>query len=226
MFNRLIIILIFAFHPVSAFNNLPLPQVGNYAVTDHNIILPEGFEVAAKEALSYYPELKRLKIHFVFTKSGPPLQARPTVWSTLTRSAKARTYQIRIATKAGPMLEPILLKNLPYQAQVGVLGHELAHIADFSKRSFWGMLEVLFGNLSPRYLDRMEYCTDNRAIEQGMGLQLLAWSNHVHQAFKLYFEKQGKQSSSFLRRLLERERYMRPETIERRMQEVDYHKSL
>jgi len=189
-----------------------------------NKTLPEGYEQQALLALSHYPKRKDIQIDFVFSKTGPPLQARPTVWSTLTNAAPKRIYQVRIATDAGPMLQPILLQNMPFEAQVGVLGHELAHIADFSTRSFGGMLEVLFGNLSPSYLDEMEYCTDNRAIEHGLGTQLWAWSSHVHQSFDSYFAQNGDQASIFLKKIMENERYMRPETIKQRMQEIDLYK--
>lgn len=149
------------------------------------------------------------------------MQARPTVWSTLTRSAPNRTYLINIATKSHAMFEPILLENMEFNAQVGVLGHELAHISDFSKRSFWGMLGILLGNLSPQYLDKMEYATDDRTVVRGLGHQLLAWSTHVSTASETYFKENPGLVSKALQNVMENERYMTPTTIQKRMSELE-----
>lgn len=76
-----------------------------------------------------------------------------------------------------PDLEPILIENLGYNETIGVLGHELGHTAFFTQTGLTGMMGIIFGNLSKKYMDNLEYKTDKVAIEHGLGYQLLAGVN-------------------------------------------------
>lgn len=165
-----------------------------------NKILPEGYERQALLALAHYPELKDVCIEFRILETAVPLASQPTVLSTLFRRASKRHYLVLISTRSKGWLGEILLQKLPFEAQVGVLGHELAHTADFVDRSFFGMMRVMFGNLSSSYLDTFEYETDQRAIDHGLGCDLLQWSIFTS----------GKVPASLSNGV---ERYMNPETI-------------
>lgn len=174
--------------------------------------LPLRYEKQALVALSFYPELQNIKVKFKIKKKVAPFISRPTVWSTFFRSPHKRTYLIIISDKTLPMLEPILMRNMPYNAQIGVLGHELGHTADFINRKLGKMLNVVFGNLSWKYMDRFEFETDRRAIQHGLGHQILSWSEYAVKSLRINEPQQGK-----LAGIMERERYMRPQTIRKEM---------
>ena len=108
------------------------------------------------------------------------------------------------------MLDPILLKNLNYNAQVGVLGHELSHVCDFNSKNFGGILRIVFGNLSDAFLDRFEFYTDKICIDHGLGYQLLAWSENVRDSLKM---EKWIGTKKLKHPEQKRERYMKPETI-------------
>ena len=183
----------------------------------NNKTLLEGYEGQILIALSHYPQLKDVRIKFRFVENGIPLTARPTFWSTVFRSAKKRTYLITIAKDTDPRWAPILFHNLPYNAQIGVIGHEIAHVAEFSERSFWGMLQVLIGNLSKKFMDRLEYNTDLITIRHGLGFQLLAWSTYVREVLQIADDY----GDSMPNEVAQSERYMSPATIRRYMAEED-----
>ncbi len=166
----------------------------------HKKILPKGYEQQALLALAHYPELKEVSIEFKMLEAESPFVSRPTVLSTLFRSATKRHYLVLISTKSNGWLGDILIDDLPFEAQVGVLGHELAHTLNFVSRNFFKMVRVPIGNLSTSYLNKFEYATDQRAIDHGLGCHLLQWSTFVS----------GKIPSAFKDGP---ERYMRPETI-------------
>jgi len=178
-------------------------------------VLPEGYEKQVLIALSHYPKLKDVKIKFRVRRKKIPFTSRPTVWSTFFKKPEKRTYLIIISSHTGGRLAPILLKNMDFNAQIGVLGHELAHTVDFLERNVWGMLNVVFGNLSKKYMDKFEYETDRRAIQNGLGYQLLAWSKHAVRTLRVNEPPRDKVSG-----IMQRERYMRPETIIREMKKL------
>ncbi|MBX9850682.1 MAG: hypothetical protein K2X86_02880 [Cytophagaceae bacterium] len=173
--------------------------------------LPENFEKQTLLALSYFPELKDVKINFRVRRKTSPLMVRPTVGSTIFRSAKKRTYIIFISCHS-PKVDSILMKNLTLDAQVGVVGHELSHVSFFITQGRFGMFKVAIGNLSWKYLDKIEFETDRSTIQHGLGWQLLTWSEFVR--VKLKMEK-WRGADEYIKGKSKRPkaRYMNPETI-------------
>jgi hypothetical protein len=135
-------------------------------------------------ALSYFPELKNIKIKFRLKNRETPLATRPTVVSMF-RSAKKRTYIITISRKSTNYLNTIVFKNLNYNAQIGVLGHELCHVSDYLNKGFGKMCNVAAIEIfSKKAVDKFEFNTDLNCIHHGLGYQLLDWSINVRENLK------------------------------------------
>jgi len=135
-------------------------------------------------ALSYFPELKDIKIKFKLKNRETPLATRPTVVSMF-RSAKKRTYIISISKKSTNYLDAIVFKNLNYNAQIGVLGHELCHISEYLNKGFGKMCNVAAIEIfSKKAVDKFEFNTDLNCINHGLGYQLLDWSINVRENLK------------------------------------------
>ena len=175
--------------------------------------LPSGYERQALIALSFYPELKNIKIKFKLKKGGAPFSSRPVVWDSFFKKSEKRTYLVFLRTQPFKAFNHLHLPAIPYNALIGVLGHELAHTADFTKQGFGGMFGVMTGNLSRKYLDRFEFETDRRTIEHGLGFQLLAWNEYGFG----FFDAGSEATPSTIEKMLETGRYMRPETIKKLM---------
>lgn len=142
----------------------------------NNKRLPKGFELQALIALSHYPRLRDTKIDFIIDDVSIPLSSRPH-WSTLLRSAKNRTYQVIIDSELIGSRDVLLLKNQPFNAQIGILGHELAHTVYYLDRSFFGILRDALCQLSDCRID-FERATDRRLIDHGLG-----WQRFDHASF-------------------------------------------
>ena len=175
-----------------------------------NKTLPQGFEHQALLALSHFPELKDVKVKFKIRSKGGPFVSRPTFWSTFFKGRKKRIYLILISDTPKGRFGPILLKNMPLGAQVGVLAHELGHTSYFTERNVFGMVRVIAGNLSEKFLDRFEYANDRSVIEHGLGFQLHAWSSHAINTLRVGEESPKKDK---FEKVMQRERYMFPSTI-------------
>jgi hypothetical protein len=187
-----------------------------------NKVLPKGFEKQFLIAASFYPDLKNTGIKCIMKRKVVPLMTYPTVFSTLFCKKENRKYKIIISNKSTRDVDSITLRYMPYNAQIGVLGHELAHISFFNKRNFWGVMEVAFGNLSKKYLDKMEYETDQSTIDHGLGWQLLAWSEYVRDVMGRKYFKNNEEFKDIDFENLDpplEERYMHPWTIKRKIKE-------
>lgn len=172
-----------------------------------NKVIPKAFDDVIQLALQYYPELNKTNIHFRIKKTKSPLAARPTLWSIFRKPLK-RKYIITISNKTNAKLTAILLENLSFNAKVGVIGHELAHISCYNSKKDVYFIGLAFKHFSKKAIDKAEFDTDKKCIEHGLGFQLLSWSSEVRE--KLELKQWGGSNSPNGKR----ERYMNPKTIE------------
>ncbi len=178
-----------------------------------NKIIPTIYETQILIALSYFPELKNTAIEFRLKKTNTPLSSRPKLFGLL-QSAKNRKYVITISEFTNSKLAPILFKNLNYNAQIGVLGHELSHVSDYISKGFSEMVGLLFIEIfSKKQVDKFESRTDLICIHHGLGFQLLDWSKSVRQNLKIDYWR-GADNIQFKPK---KERYLNPETIVKTM---------
>ena len=176
--------------------------------------IPESIRSQALRALSFYPELKNTHIIFRFRKRRTPLSSRPQVLSTF-KKKENRKYVITISTKSNKKLAPILFFNLPYNAQIGVLGHELGHITTYDTMHTGQLLSLIFKLLSSKYTDEFEFNTDLIGINHGLGYQLLDWSKYVRSALDIPEWRGADDFYSSNDEGVIKQRYMNPQTIER-----------
>lgn len=182
-----------------------------------NKVVPQGYRNQILIALSFFPELKNTSIEFRVIKTcKAPLTTVPSFTSVL-KSPKDRKYIITIRNLQSKNLEPILFENLPYNAQIGVIGHELSHVVDFSRQSSLQLITDGINHISYKYVDHFEYRTDSICVAHGLGYQLLEWSKYVR--LSLHRENWIGAGNVEEERKSKRERYMNPSTILRKIEE-------
>lgn len=137
------------------------------------------FEKQAMIALSAYPELREVKINFVLTDGGAPMESSFELL-TLLGNRKNRVYEIRLSDAEDSMFEGILMRNLPFDAQVGILAHELGHVLYYEQMSTmqiakWGIMYLV----SIDFRTTHEKSTDLIPIGRGLGAQLYHYAWYV-----------------------------------------------
>jgi hypothetical protein len=163
-------------------------------------------------ALSFYPELSNTRVKFMRKKARSPLSTRQSVFNVFRKKSR-RIYIITISTKTNKRIAPILLDSLGFNAQIGVLGHELSHVSAFAKMSAWQYAKFLLSQIKKTSIDAAENQTDKRTIDHGLGYQLLDWSKEVRAKLNILRWGGSEIVSS------KKERYMNPESI------IDYMKN-
>lgn len=178
--------------------------------------VPEEIKKQALIALSYYPELADTRIKFRFRKRRIPLTSRPRILNVFLPKG-LRSYIITISTSSTDLLSPILFQKLPYNAQIGVLGHEISHITQYKMMTSFQLIGLGFKISNADFADSFEFETDKRTIEHGLGFQLLEWSEYVREVLniKQWHGANSKLSTAFA--VAEKQRYMDPKTIKSHM---------
>jgi hypothetical protein len=144
-----------------------------------SVQLPLGFELPALRALSHYPEFQGIDICFRFERNKTAHTSRPRLWGIWRRPAR-RCYLIAISTDVPDFFEPGMLRNLPYNAQIGVLGHELGHTCQYLDMRFGALVrEGVRYQTRAAHVVHVEHLTDSIAIRHHLGYQLRTWSARV-----------------------------------------------
>jgi hypothetical protein len=182
---------------------------------------PPQFERQILIALSFYPELKNTPILFRIRTRHTGLNTRAT-WPGIFESSRKRHFVITISDSSENMLMPLMFKNLSFNAQVGVMGHELAHATDFLRMTTKQIIMHAIRNLSAKYIDGFEYNTDAICIAHGLGYQLLEYSTHVRKKMNREYWR----GSDFAHHPMDIERYMNPGTILERIKSNPIYKDV
>jgi len=150
-------------------------------------------------ALSYYPELKDVEIEFKYSREATTMAARPVPFSMFSE----RKYVVLINNKKN--FDGIRLENVPFNAQIGVIGHELAHIVDYDNYNLWGILGIYFRYSDHKRKPLYEQEIDKATIERGLGWQLYDWAT-----YSMFADDDATDDY----KLFKRNTYMHPDRIE------------
>lgn len=161
------------------------------AMIGDNKGLPEGFEVAGAIAYSAFPELKDVRIDMIITDGGAPMESTVDIASLL-GPRKNRRYRILLNDASDSYFDPILLRSLPFDAQVGILAHELGHVVYYHDLNIFE-----FGKWGLNYLRddtfraTHERTTDLMPVYHGLGSQIwqYAWYVRYDSSCSAFYER-------------------------------------
>jgi hypothetical protein len=136
---------------------------------------PLKFRYSIEKALFKYPHLKKIQIEFILCKQYIPLTAQWNIFDTF-KAPHKRRYRIYISESSCSAFQYALLQNLPLYAQIGIIGHELAHIDYYLHSNGWELISIALRYIFPSFVDKFEHSTDKKAIEFGFEKELLNYS--------------------------------------------------
>ncbi|MEP6927642.1 MAG: hypothetical protein ABI834_08400 [Ginsengibacter sp.] len=137
--------------------------------------LLKEYDLQTLIALSYYPELLNEHIRVKYSNLNGTAQTTVTFGSVFKKTDK----QYIIFINKNIRNTGLVLLDAPFDAQVAVLGHELAHVTDFKNRSFFDMVWWGLSYLIVKQRTKIEIRTDKSTIRHGLGWPLYNWANFV-----------------------------------------------
>ncbi|MEI6118376.1 MAG: hypothetical protein WCP92_03930 [bacterium] len=136
-------------------------------ISDNKKTLSTYHEVITT-ALQHFPELKDINIQFIQKKWFHFTLASLINRTTLFGSRSKRKYTIIINTQVPAEFEHVLFDKLSKNIQIGMLGHELAHVVDYQQRNFLQIIKILLFYFIPSRKQKFERSIDIIAIKHGM----------------------------------------------------------
>ena len=143
-------------------------EVSSLSNLENNKIFIDDYKAQCLKALSFYPELKDANIEFREAEIATTLVARPII-SSFFNTDYERTYEV-IFNNAADCEVPF--SELPEEGQIGILGHELAHILDYETKSFGQLLVTGCFYINAHSIRNYEREIDRVTVERGLGEKL------------------------------------------------------
>ena len=164
-------------------------------------IRDKKLELAFYVALNRYPELHHRSITVKLKSISSTMQAQPTPNFIIKRKNK-RAY--RIFVNDNPELTGINYQDLSFNALVGWIGHEFAHLIDYSSMNNRELLGFIAAYVfDKKEMRKTERQADKETIKRGLGIQLLDGV--------AFFEKNTKVSKRYRKR--KKKNYLSEEEI-------------
>lgn len=148
--------------------------------------VPQEIQSNFYTAIGYYPELRKVNIKVRYGHIKTTMQCRPR-WDFLFHKKENRSYVIYIDDKIEND-NGILYHDLPLNAQIGVIGHELAHIIDYQRMNNLQVIQFGIDYLKSRKKKEIENRVDLIAIHRGLGHQIKDFSTYVFEDSGASFE--------------------------------------
>jgi hypothetical protein len=160
--------------------------------------IPARYEEEILIALSHYPELKNEQIRFELSMASPvPYGTKPSLASVFLPKDQ-RIYTVTILERAEDPENEALIKNLDRKMRIGVFGHELGHVLQYSKRNSFSLLKTLALYLMDPYKRKLERAADQQAIKHGLGEELLRHAEYIR-LIPEYIDKRPELNRDYLK---------------------------
>jgi hypothetical protein len=139
-----------------------------------NKTIPRQYDEVILIALSHFPELADTTIDFKLVGRAETPYHTFILPNPSRRSNSKRKYCVEILEQANGPVNKILLKNLPEKAQIGILSHQVALVAQYEK------YKLAHINLNDKsFCKRIACAADNLVVSNGFGKELYSYASHV-----------------------------------------------
>jgi hypothetical protein len=136
--------------------------------------------------MRFFPSLEYEKIKIIFKKTKRVTHVKPS-FLCFFQAPKNRTYKVIFSTKSNPTLDSVLLHNLSFNSQLGMIASEVGNLKELSTDGFFNLVGWHFRQLSRRSRKKTDHDNDMKVLEVGCGYLLLALS--IEEAEKLQIDR-------------------------------------
>lgn len=134
--------------------------------------------------LSFFPELncKAVQVDYQFSKFT--VKCKPFA-GAIFRMPSARRYKLTFSKSTFSIMDSVLLQNLSFDSQIGLLATQLSMIEDLSTGGLFNLIGFYFKSLSPNGRNRLYRDAEIRCLEAGLGYQLLSYNTEFADKLKI-----------------------------------------
>lgn len=147
---------------------------------DSNSVLKKQFNYLFK----FYPKMLVKTIRIEFNRKEDVVKVKPK-FSSIFKMPSQRVYTIYFSKSTKSTLDSVLLENLSFNAQLGLLATQVSVIEDLSTGGFFNFIGWYFKHIGHSGMKRIRADAERRTLEVGLGYQLLALNKELEEKLKI-----------------------------------------
>ena len=136
---------------------------------DSNSLLRKQFNYV----LAFYPKMRVKNILVKYNTSSSIARVKPK-FASIFKLAGQRVYTIYFSKQTKTSLDSVLLDNLSFNPQLGLIASQVSIIEDLSTGGIFNLLGFHFKQLTVKGKKEIKEEAELKTIEVGLGYQLLA----------------------------------------------------
>jgi hypothetical protein len=156
----------------------------NYRVAimnpDSNAILEHQYAYL----LRFYPNLLLKNITVKFIKSKHPVKVNPR-FSSIFKAPGQREYKVFYSKTTSSTMDSVLLNNLNFNSQLGLISIQLSMIEDLSTGGFFNFLYWYARNWSKKGRRKIYHDAEHQSLELGLGYQLYDYNTEFFRRLQI-----------------------------------------
>lgn len=160
--------------------------------------------------LKFFPNLQVKEIRIQFKPSSKTVDTKAT-FSGIFKLPEQRVYTITFSRGTNTTLDSILLGNLSFNSQLGLLSNQISTIEDLSTGGFFNFIGWYLKRLSHKGSKKILTDAEEKTLEVGLGYQLLSYNRECEEKLKIDNWTSTKGYTNFMRHY--RNRAMKPQLI-------------
>jgi hypothetical protein len=134
--------------------------------------------------LKFYPKMRVKNILVKYTKSSRVVDVKPK-FGSIFKLPQQRTYTVYFSKKTKTTLDSILLNNLSFNAQLGMIANQVSVIEDMSTGGFFNFIGWYFKHLGRGGRKDIVKEAELKTLEVGLGYQLLAYNQEAEEKLQI-----------------------------------------
>lgn len=149
--------------------------------------VPDSLMGVFNVVCSGFNELNKENITLVYRRINTTMRARPS------KVFGKRKYLIIINNDT--TFQGIMFHDIPEEARIGIVAHEMSHILDYSTKTNFEILKTGLNYMSGSGQKKYEKAIDLLTIQKGFGRELKAWAqfsmfdSEASESYKLFKRK-------------------------------------
>ena len=144
----------------------------------------EDFSLHFNYVLRFFPTIEFDQIKVIFKPSKRVSHVKPSFWCFF-QAPQNRKYKIIFSSKSNPTLDSVIMKNLSFNAQLGMIASEIGSVKDLSTDGFFELIGWHFKQIFRKSRKALEHENDIKVMEAGCGYLLLVLSEEEEEKLQI-----------------------------------------
>jgi hypothetical protein len=134
--------------------------------------------------IKFYPKMLVMNIRVDYRKSKWIVKTRPTFKSVFKEPGR-RLYKVSFSNNTNSTLDSVLINNLTFNSQLGMIANQMSIIDDLSTGGFFNMIAYFLRSLTHSGRNKIYHEAQLTTLEAGLGYQLLSYNEEKKEKLKI-----------------------------------------